>query len=170
MSELRLEPWGQDDLWLLERLHGDPAMMEHLGGAWSSEQIADRHARYVGLVDDRMFKVIDASTGEAVGSVGYWTRSWRGEEVYETGWFVLPDHQGRGIAGAATALALDAARKDGRHRFAHAFPNVDNAASNAVCRKLGFELLGPLDFEYPTGSWMRCNDWRLDLRASSLPS
>jgi RimJ/RimL family protein N-acetyltransferase len=45
-------------------------------------------------------------------------------------------------------------------------PSVDNAPSNALCRKLGFTLLGPHEFEYPKGSWMQCNDWRLDLFAA----
>jgi hypothetical protein len=40
----------------------------------------------------------------------------------------------------------------------------DNAPSNAICREVGFELLGELDFEYPPGHSMRCNDWCLDLR------
>jgi hypothetical protein len=39
--------------------------------------------------------------------------------------------------------------------------------SNALCRSLGFELLGEHDFEYPTGHFIRCHDWRLDLRASA---
>ncbi|HWC44615.1 MAG TPA: GNAT family N-acetyltransferase, partial [Casimicrobiaceae bacterium] len=44
-------------------------------------------------------------------------------------------------------------------------PNVDNAPSNAICRKLGFELLEACEFEFPKGHFMTCNDWRLDLRA-----
>jgi RimJ/RimL family protein N-acetyltransferase len=48
-------------------------------------------------------------------------------------------------------------------RSMHAFPSVDNPASNAICRKLGFTLLGARDFEFPPGSFMRCNDWRLEL-------
>jgi RimJ/RimL family protein N-acetyltransferase len=46
-----------------------------------------------------------------------------------------------------------------------AFPSVDNGASNAICRKLGFELLGELEFEYPPGHGrvMLTNDWRFDL-------
>ena len=48
----------------------------------------------------------------------------------------------------------------------HAFPSVDNGASNAVCAKLGFTLLEALEFEYPPGHPMRCNDWQLDLKAS----
>ena len=49
----------------------------------------------------------------------------------------------------------------------HAFPAVENAPSNAICRKLGFTLLDEHDFEYPPGTVMRCNDWRLDLISTS---
>jgi RimJ/RimL family protein N-acetyltransferase len=49
----------------------------------------------------------------------------------------------------------------------HAFPSVENAASNAICRKAGFSLLREHDFEYPKGHPMRCNDWRFDLLAPS---
>jgi RimJ/RimL family protein N-acetyltransferase len=163
---VRIEPWGEGDLTLLKKLLGDPAMTEHLGGPESDEQLAERHARYLRLADtsrDRMFKIIQEATGEAIGSVGYWERAWHGEQVYEIGWSVLPAFQGRGIARAATAQALSQARLDGLHRFVHAFPSVDNLPSNAICRKLGFTLVEEYEFEYPKGRFMRCNDWRLDL-------
>jgi RimJ/RimL family protein N-acetyltransferase len=161
---IRLEPWGEDDLPLLEQLLGDPEMMEHLGGAESPEKIAERQARYE-RDDSKMFKVVDGATGEAVGSVGYWERLWRDGEVYETGWSVLPAYQGRGIAAAATSLVIDLARAERKHRYLHAFPSVANAPSNAICRKLGFTLLEEVEFEYPKGSFMQCNDWRFDLFA-----
>jgi RimJ/RimL family protein N-acetyltransferase len=168
-SEVRLEPWGAGDFALLERLNA-PEMTEHLGGPESPEKLADRQARYERLWEsgnDRMFKIVIAATGEAVGSVGYWERSWRDEQVYEMGWSVLPAFQSRGIAAAATAQAIARARADGRHRFVHAFPGVDNPPSNGLCRKLGFTLIEESDFEYPRGHLMCCNDWRLDLLASS---
>lgn len=37
-----------------------------------------------------MFKIVDDASGEGVGSVGSRPRIWRGEEVYETGWSMLP--------------------------------------------------------------------------------
>jgi RimJ/RimL family protein N-acetyltransferase len=61
---------------------------------------------------------------------------------------------------------IERARAERKHRYLHAFPSVENAPSNAICRKLGFELLGDQEFEYPKGHFMRCNDWRLDLSAS----
>lgn len=145
---------------------GDPAMTAHLGGPESPEKLAERQARYEALVDsetDRMFKVVDDVSGEACGSVGFWSREWRGDEVYEIGWSVLPAFQGRGIGTTATALAIERARAEGKRRSVHAYPSVDNPPSNAICRKLGFTNLGPHDLEYPPGSRLRCNDWRLDL-------
>ncbi len=110
MSEYRLEPWGEGDLPLLERLMGDPVMTEHLGGPEPPEKIAERHVRYERMPESgggQMFKVVDSETGEAVGSIGYWEREDGDELVYETGWAVLPEFQGRGIATEATALVIE---------------------------------------------------------------
>jgi RimJ/RimL family protein N-acetyltransferase len=159
---IRLEPWGEADHALLQKLLGDPVMMEHLGGPESHEKIAERQTRYE-QPDSKQFKIVDEATGEGIGWVGYWERDWEGEQVYEMGWSVLSAFQGRGVAGTATFEAIAIASSEGNRRFLHAFPSVDNAASNAICRKLGFTLLGPCDDEYPKGSIMRCNDWRLDL-------
>lgn len=159
-----LEPWGSDNLPLLERLMGDPRMTEHLGGPESREKLRERQARYERLVGgDRMFKILDAASDSAVGSVGIWTKRWLDEQVYEVGWMVVPEFQGRGIAVAATSQVIEFAKHDHKHRFMHAFPNIDNAASNAICRKLAFELLAECQFEFPKGHIMTCNDWQLDL-------
>jgi len=154
-------PWGEGDLELLEKLLGDPSMMEHLGGPESPEKIADRQRRYEELGSSQ-YK-ITLETGEGVGWVGFWVRTWRDEQSYEIGWSVLPGFQGRGIAGRATELAIERARGQGRHRFVHAFPSIYNEPSNAICRKLGFTLLGECEFEYPPGTPVRGNDWRLEL-------
>jgi len=162
--DLRIEPWEDSDGDLVRKLTGDPAMMEHLGGAENEERIADRQRRYA-EPDSGMFKIVDGATGAAIGSVGFWERTWRDESVLETGWSVLPPHQGRGAAASAMRQLIALAQAEGGYGAMHAFPSVANAASNAICRKLGFELLGPCEFEYPPGSLMRCNDWRLPLTA-----
>jgi RimJ/RimL family protein N-acetyltransferase len=163
MPGVHLEPWGPDDLGLVEQLMGDPAMTEFLGGPESPEKLADRQRRYA-EPGSGMFKIVDDETGEGIGSVGFWERQWRGETVYETGWSVLPAYQGRGVAVEATRQAIELARQAGRHRHVHAYPKVANVASNAICRKLGFQLLGEVDLEYPPGNAIRCNDWQLDLQ------
>jgi RimJ/RimL family protein N-acetyltransferase len=140
-------------------------MTEHVGGPESAEKIAKRQARYE-VQGSGQFAIIDDASGDAVGWVGYWEREWRDAEVYEVGWSVLPAFQGRGVAGRATAQLLDVIRSEGSRRFVHAYPSVDNAPSNGICRKLGFVLLDVCDFEYPPGNSMRCNDWRFDLEAT----
>ena len=42
-----------------------------------------------------------------------------------------------------------------------AFPARANAASNAICRGVGFTLVGPCEVEYPPGSMLAANDWRI---------
>lgn len=166
-AALRIEPWSDGDLELL-RLANAPELMDHLGGPETQEQLEARHERYAALSADRtgkgrMFRISLAGTGEGVGTIGFWETTWQGEQVYETGWAVLHGFQGLGIATTATNAVAEQARAEHKHRFLHAFPSVANAASNAVCRKAGFVLLGTCDLEYPPGRPMVANDWRLDL-------
>jgi RimJ/RimL family protein N-acetyltransferase len=163
---VRIEPWGTHDKHVLEGCLGDPAMMTHLGGVEPPEKIAERQARYE-QPGSGQFKIV--ADGEPAGWVGHWDKDWRDEVVYEIGWAVLPPFQGRGLAGQATAALLDVLRADAKHRYVHAFPGVENGPSNGICRKLGFTLLEALEFEYPPGQMMACNDWRLDLRSDGAP-
>lgn len=166
-EDMRLEPWGDHAL-AFERVANVAEMKVHLGGVETEQALLDRHERVRAIVaGDRgsMFLVHLAESPDPVGSVGYWEREWRGETVWETGWKVLPAFQGRGLAVAATAAALSHAAARGRHRWTHAFPKVSNDASNGVCRRVGFELLGETAFEYPAGHPIVSNDWRYDLHA-----
>jgi RimJ/RimL family protein N-acetyltransferase len=166
VSDVLLQPWSEEDLPLLEKLLGDPAMMTHLGGPESPEQILRRHQRYLRLHEsdtDYMFKVVWAPGRDGVGSVGYWRKTWRDQAVYEMGWLVLPEYQGHGIATQAAAAVIEHARQNPKYQFMHAFPSVENPASNAICRKLGFTLVEECQVEYPPGHSMTINDWRLGL-------
>ncbi len=158
-----LRPWSAEDYPLLERVMGDPSMMEHLGGPETLEKIRVRHQRYLANGPAHMFVIILGSERLAAGTIGYWERQWQGQAVWETGWSVLPEFQGQGVATKATLALVEQARLDKKHRYLHAFPSVDNGASNAICRKAGFTFQGEANFEYPVGHVMRCNDWQLDL-------
>lgn len=138
-------------------------MTEHLGGPETEQQLVARHRRYLRLESGQMYRVAPAGTGDTVGSIGLWEREWRAGTVWETGWGVLPEFQGRGLAVTAARALVEAARAAGGHRYLHAFPSADHPASNAVCRKAGFELLGAVGFEYPRDHWITSNDWRVDL-------
>ncbi|MFJ8577290.1 GNAT family N-acetyltransferase [Micromonospora sp. NPDC093277] len=164
MTEVRVARWSSDDLELLRQLNSHD-VREHTGGPETDEEVAARHERYLagpGPRSGHMYTVV-LPGGEKVGSVGFWERDWRGEQVYEMGWAILPAYQGRGLATAAVRVVIAEAATRGDRCAAHAYPSVDNPASNAVCRKAGFTLLGETEFEYPPGHRMRSNDWRVDL-------
>lgn len=161
-----LTPWGSSDLPVLERSN-TPQMTRFLGGSETPEQLAHRHARYLRLWktgDARMFR-IDLD-GEPVGGIGYW-RIERGEEhAYESGWSVESEHQGEGIATRALALCIEDARTHGDpdRSGLYAFPIPSNVASNRLCARAGFALLGTEAFEHPRAEPVSVNIWRLDLR------
>ena len=165
MSLIDLQPWSEENLSLLERLN-TPEMTKFLGVPESKEQLLRRHSRYLEAAASpttRVFKIVYSSDLIPVGQVCYWERSWRDQLVWESGWGVLPAYQGQGVASQALTLLLERAGSERKHRFLHAFPSIENGASNALCRKLGFVKIEECDFEYPPGHRMRCNDWQIDL-------
>jgi RimJ/RimL family protein N-acetyltransferase len=170
MAEIRLEPWSDDDLDLLRRAN-TPEMWKYLGGPETDEKVLQRHERYLPRNwrgGGGMFRVVLLPEDEPAGLVGYWERAEPGGVVYETGWHVLPQFQGRGVATAAMRALLDHAGTRPGPREVHAYPSVENGPSNAICRKLGFALVGAFDHEFPPGHPMRCNDWRLELPAPRI--
>jgi RimJ/RimL family protein N-acetyltransferase len=166
MTEVRLRRWSPDDFPLLER-GNEPAMTAYLGGPESAEELRARHARYLRLWTEgtaRMFAIED--DGRPVGAIGWWRTRWRDADAAETGWFVLPEAQGRGVARAAVALIIDDARQHGPSGPLLAFPDVSNAASNALCRSAGFSPMGTQAFPF-RGQVLDTNVWAINLALGS---
>jgi RimJ/RimL family protein N-acetyltransferase len=162
---VRIEPWAEGDFPLIVNLN-DPEMTTHVGGPEAADKLPERQSRYE-KADSRQYKIVVGAGGEGVGWVGYWEQTWRDQQVWEIGWAVLPGFQGQGVATSATAQLIERARGERHLRFVHAYPSVENGPSNAICRKLGFTLLGDFELELVRrpGSFKRFNDWRLDLFA-----
>ena len=87
-NEVHIEPWGQGDLPLLEKLLGDPAMTQHIGGPETLEKLAERQARYERTPEpgrggsSRSFTPprVKESDGSAIGSApGETSRSTRSD-------------------------------------------------------------------------------------------
>jgi RimJ/RimL family protein N-acetyltransferase len=164
MDGLTLRPWSVDDLPLL-RAANAPAMTSHLNGPESEEALVARHERYLHLVgsgEARMFVIADEDGGP-LGSIGCWRIDWRNQPVWETGWFVLPRAQGRGVATRAlTLLIADLCERRAGRRLLLAFPSADNAASNAVCRRADFVMMGTTTMSF-RGAELTVNEWAFDL-------
>lgn len=163
MADITLRLWRDDDLWLLHRAN-TVEMTAHLNGPETDAEVVDRHARYLRYLETgeaRMFVILRGA--QEVGSIGFWHARWRERKAYETGWFVLPEAQGQGIAGRALALLLDDVHLHGdESRPLVAFPETDNPASNAVCRGAGFQLVGSITSTF-RGADLVMNEWVRDL-------
>jgi RimJ/RimL family protein N-acetyltransferase len=166
-GKVSIRPYAEGDMWVLERTLGDPGQMVHLNGPESPEKIRQRDKKFLAMSADpsagRTFTIMVGP--DAAGNVGYWETDWEGQKGWETGWFVLPEFQGRGVATEATRLLIEVVSKLRSHRFLIATPSVTNLPSNAIPRKLGFLLAGKVDTVYPPGSGkaLSCNVWRLAL-------
>jgi RimJ/RimL family protein N-acetyltransferase len=169
VAKLELLPWTDAGVELLKACN-TPEQTEYLGGPESEAKLADRQARYLTyhqLGEGEMMMI--AHDGEIVGSVGYWETEWKGEAAYETGWAILPAHQGRGLGASGTRAMMERLKPVAKYRYVFAYPTPENPGSNGICHKLGFELIGVEEAEYPKGVWSPHNVWRLDLTAFAPP-
>lgn len=153
------------DLELTRALETDPEVMRELGGPIPDEDIAaihDRRAKTV-VAGDWWLKIVPGGDAAAIGTIGIWPHDVKGADEHEIGWMVLPAFQGRGIASEALRMILEWARAEPRFQRIHAYPATANPASNALCRKNDFELIGEVDVDY-AGRPLHCYHWALPLR------
>lgn len=153
------------------RMRCDPVMMAELGGPLPGVGIADKVRRDVeeAVAGESWIKMIvpdDADPAVVAGTVTLWSHPEDGEAISEVGWMVLPEFQGRGLAKAAVRAVLADARSAGRWGLVHAFPGVSNAASNGICRSLGFTLVGEQDVTF-ADRVLRTKHWQIDPLTSS---
>lgn len=149
------------DEWLTVALETDPRVMAELGGAWTEAEARATHARRLRTCRETgswWFRIVRTADGVDVGSLVLWDSEWAGEPVSEAGWMVLPEHQGRGYASAGLRLLLQKAGEGDRWGDIHASPGAENAPSNALCRKVGFEQLESGEVDYG-GRTLRVNHW-----------
>jgi RimJ/RimL family protein N-acetyltransferase len=167
VSEVVLERWTDADYPVLQR-NNTPEMTVYLGGPESQEKLVARQAKFMRLWAEgeaRMFTIHVPWAEVAVGSVGYWKTTHAGADVLEAGWGVATEFQGHGVARAALIACLADATRFGERDLLYAFPRIDNAASNALCRTVGMTWTAEEDFEYPPGHPIRVNAWVRDLAA-----
>ncbi|MFE5409638.1 GNAT family N-acetyltransferase [Microbacterium sp. NPDC056569] len=166
-ATVTLAPWGPDDLPLLERAN-TPEMTAHLGGPETAAQLDERQERYLRLMrtgDAAMYRI--ELDGTPVGGIGYWQVDHDGTPAWETGWNVFPEWQGHGLAREALRLLIREVAARGDRDLLVAYPGVDNPASNALCRAVGFEHRGS-GTEPWRGSELSFNVWVLDMSPLDL--
>ena len=168
-AEVSIRPYAEGDQWVLEKTLGDPRNMVHLNGPESMDKIKKRHAKFVEMAADQHagcpFTILAGPKLTPAGNVGYWESELKGTKGWEMGWFVLPELQGQGIGTAAVKLVIDRLAEMKTHSLVFAYSSIENMASSAVCRKVGFQLAEVVRDEYPpsSGLFMNANVWTLNL-------
>jgi RimJ/RimL family protein N-acetyltransferase len=161
---VELRPYAEQDLWLSEELETDPETMSEIGGARTTEKIAEVHRKRVDGNSPKpwYFVIVTEAEPRGVGQIGIWETEHDGSPIHETGWMVLPAYHGQGIATAALREVLSRARSDPEIELIHAFPGVTNEPSNALCRRASFELRSEVEIPRDDGV-LHCNHWALDV-------
>lgn len=163
---MRLRDVRIDDADAYVRMWCDPTMTAELGGPMPRDGIEDEVACDVAEVASGttwicMILSGDDESAAVAGSVTVWSQDHHGVPISRIGWMVLPEFQGRGLGKGAVRHVLERARDEDRWGIVHAFPAVTNAASNGVCRSLGFTLVGVEDLDF-ADSHFRTNHWIVD--------
>lgn len=154
-ARLLLRRIGPDDAAVQFRLLNSPAMMAHLGGPKTIEDIAERHARTMRLFEERGFGfllMIEKASGEPVGHCGVKLvdnplASNPGD--HEIGWVVREDRWRRGYALEAMHEVI--CWVFGEHGAPHvvALTNEANRPSWRLMERLGMARASELDFTDP---------------------
>jgi RimJ/RimL family protein N-acetyltransferase len=136
-----LVPWRAEDLTVLE--HANSAeLTRYLGGIETPDDLTARHAQYLAFArtgEGAMFRIeVDA---QPAGYAGWWTELHDDVAVSEVGCVVLTPWQGRGVAADALTQVVELSI-GATGRAVVGYADVRNAASAALCRRVGFELRG----------------------------
>src|SRR5438552_16661936 len=99
-DSMELRPLARKDLRLYERIYTDPRMWAELGGVVEQDMAAKLERDVASVEAERHWVLVIVSDGgAAAGTVSLWDHEWEGQTIDEIGWMVLPEHQGRGLAG-----------------------------------------------------------------------
>ncbi|MGW1158598.1 GNAT family N-acetyltransferase [Streptomyces sp. NPDC002519] len=163
---MQLRNVSPDDVDAYVRMRCDPRMMADLGGPLPREGMVDKVRRDAqqAAADLAWFKMIvpdQVGPDVVAGTVTIWSHDTDGGPISEIGWMVLPEFQGRGLGRRAVRALLEEARDQDRWGLVHAFPATSNAASNGICRSVGFRFLAEVDVTF-AGRVLRSNHWAMD--------
>lgn len=135
-----------------------------MGGPQPKEKIPkilETQLRCVSSGKGWVFKIISKLHQEAVGTICIFGGFYKDEEITEIGWGVAPKFQRNGYGTKAVAQILSKVKETGRWTTIHAFTSTTNEPSNAICRKVGFNLIEECDIDYDDRV-IHSNHWIFD--------
>jgi ribosomal-protein-alanine N-acetyltransferase len=167
-QRLVLQRFRADDLDLLDRIHSDPVVMKHMGGAQTREKSAetlrermlDYYPQHPGL---GIWKTIERSSGECIGF--HVLNNIRGATHIQVGYCLLKKFWGRGYATEMCIALLRYGYTDLGITQITAIAELPHVASHRVLLKAGLRRNGERAFAtYANGdpmAWFErdAKDW-----------
>ncbi|MET7036110.1 GNAT family N-acetyltransferase [Elizabethkingia miricola] len=145
-----MRPFEETDAEGLFLLDSNPEVMKYVGGIVSTE--VEQSRQMIEFIQNQYkengvgrLAVIEKSSNILIGWSGlkYLTKEINGmKNVYELGYRFLPEYWGKGYATETAIAALNYAFNEIKTDVVYAMAVTENAGSNHVLRKLGFEELG----------------------------
>ncbi|MCL1664232.1 GNAT family N-acetyltransferase [Elizabethkingia ursingii] len=145
-----MRPFEETDAEGLFLLDSNPEVMKYVGGVVSTE--IEQSRQMIEFIQNQYkengvgrLAVIEKSSNILIGWSGlkYLTKEINGmKNVYELGYRFLPEYWGKGYATETAIAALNYAFNEIKTDIVYAMAVTENAGSNHVLRKLGFEELG----------------------------
>jgi ribosomal-protein-alanine N-acetyltransferase len=157
-ARLALRRAVEEDLDWLDRLQGDPRVMEHVGGVMTRERSArqlrermlDYYAAHPGL---GVWVTLERATGAVAGI--HLLNNIRGETLLQVGYLLFPEYWGRGYATEMCVALLRYGFLELQLPRIHAITTVPHVASQRVLLKSGLQRQGERSFsEYDGGAPM----------------
>ena len=159
---LLLRPLLETDAPGMYALDADPEVHRFLGG--NTVQSVEASAAIIRMVQQQYvdfgigrWAVIDRATQDFIGWSGlkYELNSRSGERYYDLGYRLRQAYWGRGIASETAAIWVKYGFETLQVPEICAAAHVDNAGSNRVLRKLGFECAETFDYDGEPHNWYR---------------
>ena len=153
-ARLRIQPYQPADFDIYVAMWSDPVVTRFIGGTpFTREQSWTRFLRHAGMwrvLGFGSFAIWDKATGRHLGEAGFHdmlrdiTPSIEG--TMETGWALLPEAHGKGIASEAVGAVLAWADAHCAGKRITCFIDTGNPASIRIAEKHGFREYARTDY------------------------
>ena len=140
-ERLQLRPWTSGDFDALAAFYADDANAKYVGGVKNNDQAWRVLALHIGHWELKGFgywAVDEKASSEFVGCVGLWQSA--GWPELELGYWLMPDHQGKGFAFEAAQRCKIYAQKELKATSLVSYIDATNKSSIALAQKMGARL------------------------------
>ncbi len=137
-ERLQLRPWNANDVDALEAFYANAANAKYVGGVKDSDEAWRALALHIGhwkLKGFGYWAVDEKENSEFVGCVGLWQSA--GWPELELGYWLMPEHQGKGYALEAAQRCKEYAQNDLKAQSLVSYIDPHNTPSINLAKKMG---------------------------------